>query len=193
MPSRLDNLLAAIAPANTLDDVGARVDAAMNSFDCYPVGLQAWDWDDLEEYLGRFFQHVACTAFRLRTPTGDAHTHLCMHAHVLEAEYGRNWSKIVLRLVRTGAEGGLPVVLRIAARRLIERWSGNRTGSLLSDYWENLSEDEQQGAAEEYLEKYGSLLSREVREQLAAYPSFALPRVLEQHPQLVARARRLGR
>ncbi len=189
MPSRLDRLLEDIHPTSTLEDVAASVDDAFNSFSEEAVGVEQWGWDDLDDYLGRFFQHIMCSHFRLNASPAESQEYLAMNAHVLEREYGRNWHKIVLRIVRKGVEGGLPVVLRNAARRLAEHWSHNRIGSLVSEYWEELSDDQRQAAAAEYLDKYGTLLSRDAREQLARQPWFFLPRILEEHPHLVARTR----
>ena len=191
MPSKLDRLLGAIAPERTLDDVSAGVDAAVNRFERRAVGTARWDWEDFEDYMGRFFQHVSQVACRLRTPMDDPHGFFCTNAHVLEKEYGPKWNRIVLQLVRTGAEGGLHRMLRASAQRLAEHWTRNRVRSLVSEYWESLSDRERQAVPEEYLEKCGAMLPVEARKRLSYEPWFNFFKVLEQHPYLVDRVRRL--
>lgn len=191
MPSNLDELLAAIAPERTLDDVGAGVDEAVNSFERRAVGTERWDWEDFENYMGQFFQHVYHVACRLRAPMDDPHGFFCANAHVLEQEYGPKWRRLVLQLVRTGAEGGLHHMLRASAERLAEHWTGNRIRSLVAAYWESLSNREKERIPGEYLRKCGALLPAEVQRRLSREPWFNFCEVLKQHPYLVDRVRRL--
>ena len=191
MPSDLDELLAAISPERTLDHVSAGVDEAVNSFERRAVGTERWDWEDFEEYMGRFFQHVYHVACRLRAPMDDPHGFFYANAHVLEQEYGPQWRRLVLQLVRTGAEGGLHRMLRASAERLAEHWTRNRIGSLVSEYWTSLSDREREQVPGEYLSKCGALLPPEVRRRLSYEPWFNFCKVLERHPHLVDRVRRL--
>lgn len=193
MSSKLDRLLDAIAPERTLDAVGARVAAAMNSFRAQPQGVESWQREDLYKYLGLFFQHMEEVAL-IGKPVGlEPEEHLQMHNPLLEQEYGAQWHRVVLMQVRTGVNGGLYAVLRAMARRLVTKWAEARIGWHIFDYWKGLTEEEQQQAPREYLSKYGPLLPAEVKEHWYLTIWFLFPKFLEQHPYIMQRAHRVGR
>lgn len=193
MPTKLDRLLKAIAPENTLDAVAACVDAAMNSFRVNARQVETWAWDDLDDCLARFFQHMDQVALAGRTLGLDPLSHLWSHAFLLEQEYGAQCHRVVLKIVRSGAEGGLYGVLRALALRLTTKWAENRIGSLIHEYWESLSEREQRAAPREYLDKYTALLPTEVKKHLTLTVWFLFPEFLKEHPYIMQRMRRVGR
>ncbi len=60
-------------------------------------------------------------------------------------------------------------------------------------WWDELGLDKQQAATTEYLEKYGHLFPSELREGSAARIRANFPKVLEEHPRMIQRMRRVLR
>lgn len=192
MPTKLELLLEAISPERTLDAVAVRVDAAMNSFHKKPEGVESWSWDDLDDFLACFFQHMDEVGF-FGQPLGlDPKGHLWSHAYLLQQEYGHQWSRAVLKIVRTGRGGGLNAVLRAMARRLATKWAANRISSYIYEYWESFTEEEKQAAPREYLEKHGEWLPADAREHRFFTVWFLFPEFLKDLPQFIRDARQLA-
>ncbi len=192
MPTKLDRLLKAISPENTLDAVAARVDAAMNSFRVNAQKVETWGWDDLEDCLARFFKHMDQVALAGRPLGLDPQDHLWSHASLLEQEYGAQSYRVVLKIVRSGAEGGLYGVLRALALRLTTKWAENRISSFICEYWKGLSEKEQRAAPREYVDKYGALLPAEDQNNQTLTVRFLPHEFLKEHPRIMQRMRRVG-
>jgi len=192
METRLNRLLESIDPGVTLDQVSARIDEALNSFNMESGIIQKWD--EFKRVLTRFHWHVQKAILRTRlsrTPDPEIEWGRC--CGILLKEYGLNGEKAAFELARTGAEGGLYRVLKSVARRMIDEYAGNEISAKICHFWHGLSVDEQLAATEEYLEKYGHLLPPELTEGSAARIKAHFVKVLEEHPHIIMRLRRLGR
>ena len=192
MQTKLDNLLESIDPIRTLDQVSARVDEAINSFQLEYGSIRRWD--DFKFVLTRFFRHTENIVLRIHSPSQlDPDIDWGRCCRLLMKEYGTNGEKAAFEMVRTGSEGGLYTVLKAVAKRIIDEYASNEISARISYFWENLSVDEQIEATEEYLCKYGHLLPSELIEGSAARIRANFIKVLEEHPNLIKRMRDIGR
>lgn len=96
-------------------------------------------------------------------------------------------------MTRTGKEGGLYRVLKTVADQMAEEYAQNEISGRIYDYWNRLTTDEQVAATDEYINKYGHLLPAELTEGSAARLKANFPKVLEEHPKIIRRMRRVGR
>ena len=189
MPTKLERLLESIDPDRTLNDVSRRADQAVNSFN---ASGSISNWTDFEEALGKFYCHVENTILRInRSFNHGMDWGRC--SQLLNEEFGSSGYKAAFEMVRTGTEGGLYSVLKAVARRMSEKYAQNEISARISNFWNNLSVDEQLAVATEYLDKYGHLLPLEMTEGYAVRIRANFVKVLEEHPRIVQRLRRVGR
>lgn len=192
MQTKLDNLLESIDPVRTLDQVSARVDEAINSFQLESGSIR--QWDEFKSVLARFFRHTENIVLRIHAPDQlDTDINWGRCSRLLMKEYGISGEKAAFEMVRTGLEGGLYAVLKGVAKKIIGQYSGNEISGKISHYWENLTVDQQIAASAEYLQKYGHLLPSELTEGTAARIRTNFIKVLEEHPHLIKRMRDAGR
>lgn len=192
MATDLDQLLADIDPDRTIEQVFQRADDAINSF---PVRkAQFTTWNEFTACMADFVQHAECHALRLRLPIRASHDFLWGRAaNVLIRVYGVNGEKAAFELARTGNEGGLYGVLKAVAMRIAEDMSETEIAARVNAFWQGHSADEVLDAAQQYLARYGHLLPSELTEGSAARIRASFLKVLENHPKLVQRLRRVGR
>ena len=192
MKTKLDRLLESIDPARTLDQVSARVDEALSSFQVKSGIIE--DWQEFKAVLTDFFRHVENSILRIRlSNSGYADIDWGRCCKLLMREYGPNGEKAAFEIVRTGVEQGLYGVLKTVARRMISDYAGNEIGGKIAIFWEVLSPDEKFAVAQEYLDKYGHLLPSELTSGSAARVRANFSKVLEEHPSIVRRLRNIGR
>ena len=187
--TKLERLIGSIAPENTIDPVANKIYGNLNSFTVPTHGLDEWGWDELQEFLDHLFHHMLwhhLPALAKDNPHGS----YCGGAVVLYEEYGKQAHSVMLELIHTGAEGGLPGIVDAAARRTIRRQADSVIACRVAEYWEGLSKKEQDAAPDEYFEKYGDLYSTETRRWIWARAS-VFTNILLQHPHIVDRLRRL--
>jgi hypothetical protein len=190
--TKLDQLLESIDPAVTLEQVSSRVDEAINSFNMESGIIQKWD--DFKKILEAFHWYVKKTILLIRPshrPDPDIEWGRC--CEILLKEYGPNGEKAAMEIARTGKEGGLYKILKKIAKRMIEEYAGNEIRARISHYWYPLSTEQKLAATEEYLGKYGHLLPSELTEGTAVRIKVNFMRVLEQHPHLIMRLRKVGK
>jgi hypothetical protein len=190
--TKLDRLLESIDPARTFDQISARADEAINSFRMESAIIS--DWQGFRTALTKFYRHVENVILRVRpgfSANPDIDWGRC--CNLLRKEYGANGEKAAFEMARTGVEQGLYGVLKAIAEQMISEYAGNETGAKISAFWESLSTDEKLAVSEEYLDKYGHLLSSELTEGSAARIRANFVRVLEEHPKTVKRLRGIGR
>ena len=192
MTTDLDRLLSQLDPERTIEPAFRRADEAVNSFS---VGrAQITEWDGFRDCMARFVVHVESYVLRLRRPVRSAFDFEWGRAvAVLTKIYGRNGQKAAFEMARTGNEDGLYGVLKAVAMRLAEDLSKNEIVSLVHTFWQDHTPGEVLTASQEYLAKYGHLLPSELTEASAARLRANFLKVLENHPELVQRLRRVGR
>ena len=191
MKTQLDKLLESIDPTITLKQVSSRVDEAMNSFKMESGMIQKWD--DFKNVLTAFNWHVQRIILRTRlsrSPDPDIDWGRC--CEILLKQYGLNGEKAAMEIARTGTEGGIYSILKKIAKRMIEEYAGNEIRAKIHQYWHSLSTDEKLAATDEYLEKYGHLLPSELTEGNAVRIKAGFIKVLQQHPHLIMRLRKIS-
>ena len=191
MSTKLDRLLESIDPSRTLDKVSAAVDRAINSYAMSRTTIE--DWDEYKNFLADFFRHVESVVLRLG---GDAPVNQEFYwarcANILDKEFGRSGFKTAFEMIRTGKDGGLYRILKTIADQMAENYSQNEISARISKYWESLTLDEQLGAPDELLSKYGHLLPTEFTEGSAARLRVNFVKALEEYPNMIRRLRQIG-
>jgi len=191
MKTILDGLLASLDPARTSDQVSARVDIAINTFSDKRYIIK--DWKQFRFILIRFFKHTESLALRIQNQrANDLVMDWGRCARLLRKEYGPNGEKAAFEMVRTGTQGGLYAVFKSVGKQMIDEYAGNEIGAKISHYWHSLSVDEKLAATDEYLAKYGHLLPSELTEGSAARIKADFVGVLEEHPKMINRMRKIG-
>jgi len=192
MKTKLGRLLESIDPALTLDQVSARVDEALNSFQVQSGIME--DWGEFRVVLTGFYRHVENAILKIpsfRSSYSDIDWGRCRQA--LIKQYGANGEKAAFEMARTGTEQGLYGVLKTIARRMADDYAGNEISARISNFWEGLSTDEKLAASLEYLDKYGHLLPSELISGSAARVRANFLQVLKEHPRMIKRLRGIGR
>ena len=192
MPSKLDRFLETIDPSRNMDQLWARADNALNAFKVdQAISTDYWEF---HRFLAEFFCHMENILLRLnptRKPEYDFDGGRCLH--LLQKELGSQADKVAFDRARTGIDGGLYGVLKLVARLMVEEYSGNEITARVGEFWTGLSLDEKLEVPQEYVRKHGHMLPSEVAEGMATRVIINFRRVLEEHPRLIARLRRVGR
>jgi len=193
MNTRLEQLLASIAPDRTLEELGRRVDAALNTFD---APSQITNWEEFRSCLVRLVSHVESHLLRLpwlRSPDATLDLVWGRCSQALMRIYGSSGEKAAFEMARTGNQGGMLAVSRKLAQVLADQFAENEIAAKVGVYWEGLPPDDRLADAAEYLGRYGHLLPSELTEGSAARIRANFPKVLEEHPRLLRRLRGIGR
>ncbi len=192
MSTKLERLLETIDPRRTLDDTSARVDRAVNTFSMPTARIERWI--DFKACIIDFMHHVEATVLRARAePEASLSFEWGRCVRLFMDLYGSNGEKAAFEMARTGNEGGLYAVLRRLARQIARQYGGNEVTARILHWWHGLTVDEQLDAPTEYIKKYGHLLPSELTEGSAARIRANFTKVLEEHPRLLQRMRRVGR
>jgi hypothetical protein len=192
MATKLEMLLESIDPSRTLEKTSAAVDRAMNSLSTGKGRIDTWD--EYERSIADFFQHVESVVLRIAPGGPDDRTFYSSRCvALLNKAYGASGYKTAFDMVRTGKDGGLYRVLKTVADLMAENYAQNEIYARISNYWEGLSLDEKLAAPDEYLLKYGYLLPEEWTKGSAPRVRAFFVKVLEQHPAMIRRMRRIGR
>ena len=192
MPSKLDRFLETIDPIRNMDQLWARADNALNAFKVNQA--VATDYWEFQRFLAGFYCHMENVLLRLdppREPEYDFDGGRCLH--LLQQELGSQADKVAFDRARTGVDEGLYGVLKLVARLMVEEYSGNEITARVGEFWTGLSLDEKLEVPQEYVRKHGHMLPSEVAEGMATRVIINFRRVLEEHPRLIARLRRVGR
>jgi len=193
MGTKLDQLLERIDPACTIDKYEARAHEAFNSFEMPADGVQTRE--DFQNLLARLEFHLLTTRTGCRKPfpvKDQEFWYGHMHERLIE-EYGLQGARVAFEMASTGVDGGLYGVLTTMVARFGRKWAEKIIASEVLEYCHGLSTDERLAAPQEYLEKFRRLLPSDIRHGLDYRLAREFWRVLEQHPHLIRRMRRIGR
>ena len=192
MSTKLDKILDSIDPTLTLDQVSARVDDAVNSFQVGTAAID--DWATFKAILTRFFRHVENFILQIKyfpSPNPDIDWGRC--CRLLMQEFGPSGEKASFEMARTGKEGGIYAVLKAIAKRMIREYGQNEIMAKANTFWEGLTLDEKMTIPNEYLDKYGHLIPEELSEGTGVMVRANFPSVLKEHPNITSRLRNIGR
>jgi hypothetical protein len=192
MPTKLDNILTSIDPDRNLNDIASRVGDALNSYRL-ENGLVS-DWDEFKMVLSKFCRHVECAVLGIPHSTlFDMDMYWGRCCRLFMKEYGSSGEKTAFEIARTGTEGGFSSLLKLIAKRMGEEYAQREIAARVGCFYGSLDVDEKLAVCDEYLQKYGHLLPSELTEGSAARIKANFLKVLEEHPRLILRLRRVGR
>jgi hypothetical protein len=112
---------------------------------------------------------------------------------ILNKAHGHSGYKAAFEMARTGNEGGLYQVLKTVARGLADQYARQEIAARVWSHIKCLSPDERIGEAGEYIAKFSHLLPSELTEGSAIRLIDNFPEVLQEHPRLVQKLRKVGR
>lgn len=192
MATKLEELLESIDPSRTIDRVSAAVDEAFNSFE-YDNPISSFD--DYEDYMARFVESIerGVLKFGSNVPY-NKDIWWARYAHLIKKGHGPDAWKWNYEKILTGKDGGAYKLLNDVAAMILEDRSGKEISARIWSFWESLTDDEKQEAADELLDNFRHMLPSEytgVGGNL--YLKMNFTRVLEKYPQLVMEIRRAVR
>ena len=186
----LDRLLKQIDPSENLEKLEKQIDKAMNTFKLNKTSTE--NQEEFETCLANFLWHTDQAILKINPPVNPKmHYHRCLR--LLNEEYGPKGERIAFEMAQTGLDGGLYAVLKTIAKRLARFYAQNKVSYLVDEFWVKLSFDDKAKAAKKYSEKYGHLIPAKFNERGSVLLIGFLPKILEQHPAMIQRMRRVGR
>jgi hypothetical protein len=192
MTTDLERLLEDLDPERTVESAFRRADEAINSFAMQRA--QITDWNAFAACMAKFVVHVESQILRLPRPVRSSFDfEWGRAAAILKKVYGGSGEKAAFEMVRTGNEGGLYSVLKAVAMRIADELSKNEITARVDAFWKSHTPTEILAASTEYLDRYGHLLPSEMTEASAGRLRSGFFKVLQNHPKLVQRLRRVGR
>ena len=192
MNGKLATLLERIDPRRTLDDADRRINDALNSFPT-PAGVLT-RWEDFQTCVARFHRHAEQKILGVNEPIcGDDAFDWGRCLGTLIKAFGKSGEKAAFELARTGVEGGIYRVLREIAKVLAEQYAESWIAGQVWNYWNSLSVEEQLTAPDQYLRQFGNLIPSELSEGSAGRIRANFPKVLQEHPRVLERMRKVVR
>lgn len=192
MSNDLDWILGRIDPARTVDETYARVDDAINA--CVARAAVVTDRAEFRTRVMAFMGDVEARVLGVSAmPDSPADFAWGRCVEVLSDVYGRSGEPGAFEIARSGNEGGMYSVLRTIGHRVADRYVNRELEARVTSWWCALTSDQKLAAAAAYLDRFGDLLPSELLEGGAARLKANFPKLLQQHPWLVQRLRRIGR
>jgi hypothetical protein len=191
MKTKLDVLLDQIDPSRTLEDVGSRVNNAVNQFSLNSGAIT--DYNRFEQFLSNFVRHIENKVLRIPGAIPSSPFDWAKCSNILKKEYGINGHKTAFEMARSGIRGGLYEVLKKIATHLANDYAQKEISARVSHFWNALSMQDQFAVIEEYAQKYGRLLPPDFTEGSAVLLKMNFTKVLGEHPRMVQRFREAGR
>ena len=192
MKTDLELLLDDLDPERTIESAFRRADEAIISFPMQHA--QITDWNEFTACMAEFVVHVESHILRLERPVrSSCDFEWGRAARILMKIYGHSGEKAAFEMARTANEGGLYSALKAVAMRIADDLSKTEITARVDAFWQSHSPDQILEASTEYLDRYGHLLPSEMTEASAGRLRGGFFKVLENHPKLVQRLRRVGR
>jgi len=190
--ANLNSFLKLIDPDNTIYETEQRTSEAINSFNAGSGSVS--DINDFQDLLGRFYWHVDSNILGIggkSNPNREFTRGLALN--VINELYGNRGLKTAYEMASAGVEGGLYRVLKDFAEQRAEYYINNGISTRVYEFLKNMSFDEKLDVAREYKRRFGHILPAEIMKSSDAYLVSILHRVLESHPDLISRMRKLDR
>lgn len=192
MTTKLEKLLSKIGPSRTYNDVSVRVDQAFNSFVMPRYSITSHE--EYENVMADFCRHIEKNTLKPGSGAPDDREFYWVKClKFIEKAYSPNGYQTVYTIVRTGKEGGLYQVLKKIADLMAEEFAQKQINYEIYTYWDGLTVDEKLAASDEYIRNYGHLLPNEMTEGNAPRIKAFFCKVLEEHPKIIRKMRRIGR
>jgi len=192
MPTKLEELEKSVDPNRTIVQTKARSDHALNTFDLDSAVVNKWD--EFRSILARFYRHVENVVLRVNPPLPPNFEFDWGRCYpLLDKLYWPGGIRTAMEIAQSGVEGGLRRVLNDLGTQMAIQYAENEISARVNHYLEGLSTDEKFAAMDEYLKKYGHLLSAEFTYGSAVKIRANFRKVLEEHPHMLMRLRNIAR
>jgi hypothetical protein len=188
--TKLEILLKKIDPEKTIQPIFQDMDRSINTLKLEKAAVNTRE--EFETCLANFIYHSDKYSLgRKMQVNKEFDYHRCKQ--FLIDEYGPNGVNIAFEIAQTGVDGGLYAVLKAIAARLANYFARNVIRYEVHEYCKNMTVDERMAAAKEYREKYGHIIPAKFTENGIGYLTALLPQILEEHPAMLQRMKRVGR
>jgi len=192
MHTKLDQMEKSIDPKKTIEPIAERVFHALNTFDLDSAVVH--QWDEFLSILARCYRHVENVVLRVNPPLpSNFELDWGRCNPLLDKLYWPGGIKAAMEIAQSGVEGGLRRVLNDLAMQMASQYAENEISARVNLYLEGLSTNEKFAAMDEYLKKFGHLLSAEFTEGSAVKIKANFRKVLEEHPHMLRRLRNIAR
>jgi hypothetical protein len=192
MLTKLEQLDKSIDPYRTIEQIKVRVNHALNTFELDSTVVHKWD--DFLRILARCYRHVENVVLRVNPPLPPNFEFDWGRCNpLLDKLYWPGGIKAAMEIAQSGVEGGLRRVLNDLGMQMAIQYAENEISAKVNHYLKGLSIDEKFAAMDEYLKKYGHLLSAEFTEGSAIKIRANFRKVLEEHPHMLMRLRNIAR
>ena len=188
----MDILLRDIDPCNNFDQLSARANQAIDSFRLESGIVDKWD--KFIDIMAEFYCHVDCRVLNtiaVRKSNYDYDWDRCIS--LLKKQFGPQGDKAAFEIAKTGVEGGVYGLLKTIAGLMIDDYAEREISARVGVFWSELTVDQQIASPQEYIEKHERFISPELKEGGAVRIRANFRKVLEEHPRLIRRLRRLGK
>ena len=192
METKLESFLSKIDPSRTYDDVSVRVDRGFNSFVMPREAITSYE--EYENVIADFYGHIQSVVLRLDTGSPkDRQFHWPLCLTLIEKAFGPTGYHTTYTITETGKEGGIYNILKQIANLMAEQYTQNQINYEIHTYWNSLTVNEKLTATNEYIGKYGHLLPGDMTMGNAPRIKAFFVKVLEEHPKLIRKMRKIGR
>ena len=187
--TNLDKLLDSIDPSKTIEQISARANVAVDSFSVAPCRFKTIE--EFFEFTAKFYHHMQQHVLQMKhakMPNPKTYTGL-IH-RILVKEFGPNGVITAMEISISGIEGGIYHIIKKIAENMVENYFNSEITAKVMKFWGKLSPEERYTVADEYLQKYNSLLPYEFKVGNAARLRKNILKVLTEHPRTINRIRR---
>ena len=184
MATQLDRLLEDIVQYH--DSYRRQMDEAIRSFSFSAFRFDSWG--ACEGFMEQFFAHINA---HIMDPTfaGNARMGMIVFRQTFEPSYGQYPERAIYERLMHGHEGGLNGFVQETADAVVELFAGRDIVNKVDRYMFSIRLDGIDAAAEEYMEKWGHLLPKDITSQGTIRLAPVLGKFLKQHPRLLHRLR----
>jgi hypothetical protein len=181
-----------IDPMRTIEQTVKRAFHALNTFNLDSAVVH--QWDEFLSILARCYRHVENVVLRVNPPLpSNFELDWGRCNPLLDKLYWPGGIKAAMEIAQSGAEGGLRRVVNDLAMQMAIQYAENEISARVNHYLEGLSTGEKLAAVDEYLKKFGHLLSSEFTGGSAFRIRANFRKVLEEHPHMLRRLRNIAR
>ena len=180
--SRLTDLLDSIDPTVTIDPLELALLKVLDQPEFRHVTME--DHDDIQHCLALFVQRARNAILNAPKDAGEnLGINLEEATRLLRSSYPH--IQAIYAQAASGSNEGLRGVLRALARQMITEYSSRRINHRVSEYWNDISNDERFAAPDEYIDRYRDLLPESITQGGGVRFRGFFDRALRDHPQMI--------
>jgi len=170
----------------------SRADEAVRTFELDRTVMTGWN--EFRCCMVRFRSHLDYHLLNMtRQMDFDLEYQWCRAMKLLIGVYGPNGEKTGFEITRTGNEGGLYALLNKMASYQAAQYLRKQTSCLVSHFWDSLSASQKIEAGRQYIARYGHIIPSELAEGTGTRILCQLPKLLNEHPEMIHKLRASSR